>query len=62
MTLIEYLALLMISLVISIMLPMIDLIETILTSEGVNVGEFQIGIFLFLAIMSTVGLVVTYRG
>ena len=57
-----YLLLLFISLIISIVIPLIGIVQTVTTAESVSIGELQSGIFILLAIMSTVAFVFTYRG
>lgn len=50
-----------ISLVTTVIVGEIDLTGSILAGTTINVGEFQIGIFLFMFLFSTLGFIVSYK-
>ena len=62
MNFITYLLLLFMSIMVSLVVPLIEIVQTITTAESVNIGELQSGIFILLALMSTIAFVFTYRG
>lgn len=39
----------------------IDLVSSILVGTTISVGEFQIGIFLFMFLFATIGFIVSYK-
>jgi hypothetical protein len=61
MKIIDYMILLIISIISSIVIVNIALVQTILSEAGINAGEFLIGILLFEFLFSTIALAVTYK-
>ncbi len=39
----------------------IDLVSSILDGTSISVGDFQIGIFLFMFLFATIGFIVSYK-
>lgn len=61
MNIIEYAGLMFMAVIFTIILVNVDMVQTIVDDASMNLGEVQIGIFILLGALSTIGFIATYK-